>query len=99
METKAKNTLENARFSKKILDSLQLEEPVILITSAVHMPRAVKVFQKAGMQVIPFPSNYLVTKDNTKFRPNYLVPSANALLNWSTLFREWMGLVQLALVG
>lgn len=99
MESKAKNTLENARFSKKMLDSLQLKEPVILITSAVHMPRAVKVFQKAGMEVIPFPSNYLVTKDDTAFRLKYFVPSANALMNWSALLREWMGLAQLALVG
>lgn len=99
METKAKNTLENARFSKKMLDSLQLKEPVILITSAVHMPRAVKVFQKAGMKVVPFPSNYIVTKDNTTFKLQNLVPSLNALINWSSLLREWMGLAQLALVG
>jgi uncharacterized SAM-binding protein YcdF (DUF218 family) len=99
METKAKNTLENARFSKKMLDTLNLKQPVILVTSAIHMPRAVKVFHKAGMEVIPFPSNYVVTRGNTKFSLYSLIPSASTLINWSTLFREWMGLAQLALVG
>lgn len=99
LETKAKNTLENARLSKRILDSLKIRGPFIIVTSAVHMPRAVKIFRKAGLDVIPFPSNYLVTKDETRFKISHLAPSTATLLNWSTLLREWMGLAQLALVG
>lgn len=98
-ETKAKNTLQNARFSKDIMDSLHLKGPVVLVTSAIHMPRAVKVFRKAGVDVIPFPSNYMVTQGNTHFTWGSLMPSPAALLNWSSLLREWVGLVQLALVG
>lgn len=33
------------------------------------------------------------------FKLQNLVPSLNALINWSSLLREWMGLAQLALVG
>lgn len=32
--------------------------PVILVTSAVHRPRAVILFQKAGIEPIPSPINY-----------------------------------------
>jgi uncharacterized SAM-binding protein YcdF (DUF218 family) len=98
-ETKAKNTLQNAQYSKALLDSLQLKGPVILVTSAIHMPRAVKVFKKAGMDVIPFPSNFQVTKDATVFTPRQLIPSASALLNWGILLKEWIGHVQLAIAG
>ena len=63
------------------------------------MPRAVKIFKKAGLEVIPFPSNYLVTKDDTRFKLSHLAPSTTTLLNWSIILREWMGLAQLALVG
>jgi uncharacterized SAM-binding protein YcdF (DUF218 family) len=31
----------------------------ILVTSALHMPRSVGVFRKAGWNVIPWPVNYL----------------------------------------
>ncbi|MFZ8477648.1 YdcF family protein, partial [Staphylococcus aureus] len=40
LEKKSRNTYENAIFSKKILDSLKLKPPYILITSASHMPRS-----------------------------------------------------------
>lgn len=99
LETKAKNTLENARLSKLMLDSLQIRGSFTIITSAIHMPRAVKIFKKAGLEVIPFPSNYLVTKDDTRFKLSHLAPSTTTLLNWSIILREWMGLAQLALVG
>lgn len=98
-ETKARNTLQNASFTKQMLDSMHLKGPYILVTSAVHMPRAMKVFEKAGVPVIPFPSNYVVTQNDTRFTPIKLIPSAYPLLHWGSLLREWMGLVQLKLVG
>lgn len=99
METKAKNTLQNARFTKNMLDSMHMSAPYILITSAVHMPRALKVFEKAGVPVVPYPCNYIVTKDMTKLTWRNLIPSAFPLVHWTSLLREWMGLAQLALVG
>src|SRR6185436_19436748 len=48
IESESKNTLENARFSKKILDSLKLNGSILLVTSAFHMPRALACFKKAG---------------------------------------------------
>ena len=40
----------------------QGKAPVILVTSAVHMPRSVALFQTQGIQVIPAPSDFTVTQ-------------------------------------
>jgi uncharacterized SAM-binding protein YcdF (DUF218 family) len=98
-ETKSRNTLENAAFCKKMLDSMGFKGPYVLVTSAIHMPRALKVFKKAGVEVIPFPSNYVITESATEFSFRYLVPSANALILWSVLLREWLGHIQLAIAN
>ena len=49
------NTLEEARvYSERYAG----EQQVILVTSAVHMPRSVMLFERAGIEVIPSPANY-----------------------------------------
>ena len=58
METGSINTRENA------LDSYGLLAPrgirrIILVTSALHMPRAAVAFRKAGFDVIPAPADFV----------------------------------------
>jgi uncharacterized SAM-binding protein YcdF (DUF218 family) len=58
IDDQSRNTYENA------IDSLALapdhgKGTWILVTSALHMPRSVGVFRKAGWHVIPWPCNYL----------------------------------------
>jgi uncharacterized SAM-binding protein YcdF (DUF218 family) len=52
LETESKNTYENAVDAKKILDEKEINK-ILLVTSAMHMPRAVAVFEKQGFEVIP----------------------------------------------
>jgi len=58
IEDKSRNTYENAVFSKDLAPD-QGQGNWILVTSALHMPRSVGVFRKAGWKVIPWPVNYL----------------------------------------
>lgn len=58
IESKSRNTLENARFSKELV-SVEPGHPWVLITSARHMPRAVGIFRAQGWQVIPYPVDYI----------------------------------------
>jgi len=55
IQTEPGNTLEEAEsYAEKFLG----EYRVILVTSAVHMPRAVKLFNRVGIEVIPSPANF-----------------------------------------
>lgn len=40
---------------------------VILVTSAMHMPRAVEIFEDQGIQVLPAPTDYLYKEDDFKY--------------------------------
>ncbi|MBK8710377.1 MAG: YdcF family protein [Niastella sp.] len=89
-ENLSRNTFENAMYSKKILDSMQLHGPYLLITSAMHMKRAEAVFKKAGYSVRPYPCNYYDLPHGQSFL-DAMIPSAGAIDAWEKLMREWVG--------
>lgn len=88
----SRNTFENAVFSKRLIDSAGLQPPYILVTSAMHMPRAKKAYEKAGLQVVGFPCNY-VFADTPFHWDDYLLPKANAFEQWSYFSKELVGTV------
>ena len=51
-EDRSRTTGENARFSAPLLRARQVKT-ILLVTSALHMARAVAEFERAGFQVIP----------------------------------------------
>jgi len=53
-EEEAANTRENARFSAEIL-AMEGITRIVLVTSSLHMPRAVSEFQSVGLEVVPAP--------------------------------------------
>lgn len=97
-ETQSVNTFENAIFSKRILDSLRLSPPYILITSAIHIPRSALVFKKAGIQVIAYPTNYEVVKQKPGFS-FYLWPKPAIMDIWARFLKEITGIWAYKLTG
>ena len=85
-ETKSINTSQNARFSAEILRENGLSHP-ILVTSAFHMKRSVLNFQKQGVAVEPFPTDYLVAH-HPVFHYTKLRPQTEALLDNVTVLQE-----------
>jgi uncharacterized SAM-binding protein YcdF (DUF218 family) len=69
---------------------------ILLVTSALHMPRAKKVFEKAGFQVLPFPVDF-VTSATKKTYPTDFVPSAAGLFKTSAALRELYGRIFVAI--
>ncbi len=61
-EGRSRTTWENARFSAEMLREAGIRR-VILVTSAIHMPRSIWSFEKAGLEVVPAPSGYIGTDD------------------------------------
>jgi len=86
VESESLNTRENAQRSRALLarDSI---DSVYLVTTAWHMPRATRAFERAGFQVIPAPTGY------TSLTPSPLawIPSAQALRSTHIALREWLG--------
>lgn len=56
-EDKSLNTAGNAHFTRQLLDKHDFKR-VYLVTHAWHMPRAVDVFKKNGVDVIPAPTGF-----------------------------------------
>jgi len=87
-ENKSRNTYENAVLSYALVKP-KTGEQWALITSAVHMPRAVGVFRKVGWSVIPYPVDY-VFEESANIMPRLNL--VGGLSSISIGIREWMGL-------
>jgi uncharacterized SAM-binding protein YcdF (DUF218 family) len=91
-EDRSRNTGENAIESKKLLDSLHINGPIVLITSAVHMRRSEHIFKSTGIDAVEFPCDYNET--DLKFTPEeYFMPDLETLVHWQRLLKEVVGLV------
>jgi uncharacterized SAM-binding protein YcdF (DUF218 family) len=95
LESASRNTDENAELSRDLVDASAGQ--TILVTSAFHMPRSVGLFRKAGVDVLPWPTDYRSTGTE------WLVPDiANPIYNLETAtiaLREWIGLIAYRLTG
>ncbi len=61
-----------------------------LITSALHLPRAMKLAEKAGVKLIPIPADY--TQPGSEFQPMALVPYAEWSHYSSRALYEYLGM-------
>jgi uncharacterized SAM-binding protein YcdF (DUF218 family) len=106
LEKNSLNTYENALFSRQILDQKEIHN-IILVTSAIHMPRSVKLFEKQGLDVVPAPTDFTVTQAgwNQLMHPNLptllanLIPSADNLNLTAKALKEYIGIFVYGLKG
>lgn len=97
-ENQSRNTYENAVNSKKLLDSLQIKGPYLLITSAMHMKRSQKVFTKAGLETVAYPCNFNAVNNPIRFF-DAVIPSYKSFENWDIFLKEVVGLLVYKLTG
>lgn len=98
-DTTSRNTVQNAARAKSLADSAQLSGPYLLITSAMHVPRAVKMFRKAGLPVQPYPCEFLARGSGSDFFEDYMLPTAGAFGRWENLFKELLSTAAYQLMG
>ena len=89
LEERSTNTAENATESAKILRA-QGGKPILLVTDAMHMPRAVRQFQLAGFEVIAAPTMFMTARSPGLFD---FLPSAEGLRRAHHAVYEWIGLL------
>jgi uncharacterized SAM-binding protein YcdF (DUF218 family) len=91
LDGKARNTFENAANAKAILIQANLKPPYLLVTSAYHMRRAQLIFKKAGLDVVPYPCDYLTTKGTVL--PSDIIPGTDALGKCNLYIKEMVGYI------
>jgi len=97
-ENLSRNTYENVVFIKPMIVEVEKggpAKPWLLITSASHMYRSVKIFQKQGLNVIPIPVDYQ-TANSLQWTAFDLVDGAQ---NWNKLAHEIIGLFAYWITG
>lgn len=92
VENQSRNTLENAMFSKRILIDKKVPGPYLLVTSAFHMRRSVYTFKKIGINVTPYPCDFMVGK-NALTISDFFLPDPQALAQWNFYMKEIVGYV------
>ncbi|WP_245692442.1 YdcF family protein [Sporomusa acidovorans] len=93
IDDKSLTTTENALYTKEILLQHGFNSP-ILVASGFHMPRVVMNFERVGMDVLPYPADYRVSR-TTHLYFNKFSPSSGALSNSGTALREYLGIAAL----
>lgn len=90
IESESRNTRENAIETKKLLETEGLsKEPILLITSGYHMPRAMACFEKQGLNVIPYCAESYRSEFDIGLAS--FIPNPMILAHWNVLMHEWLG--------
>jgi len=85
------NTLEESREVAKLVNGRTPKvSRILLVTSAFHMPRASRLFEDAGFEVVPFHVDFNISAA-AELSVLDFVPTANALLRTQVAMRETYG--------
>ena len=89
LESESTNTHEEAILIRKMLG----DRPLILVTSAAHMPRAMGLFSAQGMHPIAAPTNFLVDR-TSKLDLDWIIPSLEGFQLSTAAAYEYLGLAK-----
>jgi len=95
-ETKALNTVENAKYTLQLIKKQNLPIKIYLVTSAYHMKRSIIIFKHFGFKVIAKPVGFIV---NNNYNFYDFLPSMKNLHNSYKAIHEYFGILSLILRG
>ena len=93
VETRSRNTFENAKYSAEILRRAGVHK-IYLVTTASHMWRSKTAFEKMGLEVVPAPTDF----SEFPLEPADFLPTAEALDESATVIYEVVGMLWYRLV-
>lgn len=88
VEDESRDTADQSRRVQAIVQ----DAPIVLVTSAVHMPRAMKLFRQAGIAPVAAPTAHLFDARRT-LGPGDFIPNAEHLRSLHLVMHEWYGLL------
>jgi uncharacterized SAM-binding protein YcdF (DUF218 family) len=96
-EDNSLNTHENAVFTQKILEAKGIKK-ILLVTSAFHTPRSLKIFARQGIEAIPAPTDFLISQQkllehdySVESRILSYLPDADSLDHTTKAIKEYIG--------
>ncbi len=96
-ENKSKNTHENALYTVSFIRKNQISGNFLLISSSSHIKRAKLCFDKLGINVDIYPTNYEDTYPSSYRK--LLTPSVKVLFKWDEFMHEILGLLSYKIAG
>lgn len=88
-EERSRDTRENAENSAGFLKKRGIER-ILLVTSAYHMPRAVLLFERSGLKVFPYPTDF---KGEWRYDLSSFIPRPDCLHDSAKGIKEYLGLL------
>ncbi len=98
-DTISKNTHENAQYTAEILKKNKLDKDVLLVTSGIHMRRAMACFEKQNIHVTPFSTDLYTGKRRGYHWDQYIIPNPYNFIIWNELLKEFVGYVTYDFAG
>ena len=98
-EGKSVNTHENAIFTQSILEEQNIQK-ILLVTSAFHMPRSLKIFQHLGIDAIPAPTDFYISQQELQEVDHSIqstilsfIPNTRNLDKTTMVLKEYLGTI------
>lgn len=106
LEAESRNTYENALYSREMLAAAGMSD-ILLVTSAMHMPRSLPLFTAQGLTVTPAPTDFLVSdaewqhlwRGGPTATLINLLPNVEYLTYTTRALKEYIGLAVYGLRG
>ncbi len=98
VESKSKNTHENAAFTKEVLQNHPELKSKLLVTSAFHMRRAHACFENEGIECDVFTTDHYTGKRWFTL-DRLFIPKISVMLDWQILTKEWFGYLTYSIMG
>ena len=93
------NTHDEATAVRRLMDARHIHK-ILLITSAMHMPRAFRTFKHQGIDAVASPTDFLVSDHDLEASRSAfqefvlsMLPDAGALVETTEALKEYSGLV------
>ncbi|MCF8303775.1 MAG: YdcF family protein [Bacteroidales bacterium] len=98
VDSVSNNTHQNAINTKELLGDAYDDHTYLLITSAVHMKRALACYEKVGFSVKPYSTNKMVGHRLYNYE-HLFVPNLDSLIFWRLLIHEYVGYLAYWIMG